>query len=141
MRAILDSGPLIAAWNVEDEHHSWAVDLFNTYAGPFYSSEPVLVEVAHLTGKDREIVQGLRARKLLLSPGMLQQMEEIEYCLTKWPHCDLADATVIALSEAYRRLDVLSTDRRHFSTYRRRDGSAVPLVLPPTGKASVRTRA
>jgi predicted nucleic acid-binding protein len=141
MRAILDSGPLIAAWNADDEHHSWAVGLFQTYSGPFYTSEPVLTEVAHLTGRDREIVDGLRARRFLLEAGILHQIEDIEYYLGKWKHCDLADATMIALSEAKRRLDVISTDRRHFSTYRHRDGSSLPLVLPPLKKAPLRAGA
>jgi uncharacterized protein len=139
MRAILDSGPLIAAWNGDDEHHTWALELFKTYSGPFYTSESVLTEVAHLTGRDREIVAALRSRRFLLEAGMLQQIGDLEYYLRKWKHCDLADATVIALSESNRRLEVLSTDRRHFQTYRHRDGSSLPLVLPPPTKASLRT--
>ena len=138
MRAILDSGPLIAAWNADDEHHAWALELFKTYAGPFYTSEPVLTEVAHLTGRDREIVDGLRAGRFLLEGGMLQQIDELAYYLAKWKHCDLADATVIALSEANRRLDVISTDRRHFPTYRHTDGSSLRLVLPPLPQARLR---
>jgi len=61
---------------------------------------------------------------------LLDQLEDIERSLQKFRHCDLADASVIALSERYRRLSVLSLDRRHFTTYRRADGSAVPVVLP-----------
>jgi predicted nucleic acid-binding protein len=129
MRAILDSGPLIAIWNSDDEHNRWAQDLFSRYSGPFYVSEAILTEVAHLTGRDRLIVEGLREGRLLLSDG-LRQLDEIDRCLRRFRHCDLADATVVALSERFRRLDVLSTDRRHFVTYRRSDGSRLPVVLP-----------
>lgn len=52
MKAILDAGPLVAAWNADDEHHDWAQALFKKYGGPFYTTEPVLTEVAHLTGQD-----------------------------------------------------------------------------------------
>jgi predicted nucleic acid-binding protein len=62
--------------------------------------------------------------------GLLDQLEDIDRSLEKFPHCDLADASVIALSERYRRLSVVSLDRRHFITYRRADGSPVPMVLP-----------
>ncbi len=129
MRAILDSGPLIAAWNPTDEHHAWAQSVFGQFSGPYYVSEAVLTEVAHLTGRDRSIVEGLRDGRFLLSDG-LRDFEEIDRCLKRFAHCDLADATVIIMSERYRRLDVLSTDRRHFTTYRRGDGSALPLVIP-----------
>jgi predicted nucleic acid-binding protein len=131
MRAILDSGPLIAAWNKADALHLWSEELFKTYSGPFYVTEPILTEVAHLTGRDRAIVEGLKTQRFLLVHVLLEQIRCVEWCLGKWDHCDLADATIIALSESLRRFDVLSTDRRHFSTYFRRDGSALPLVLPP----------
>src|SRR5262249_9532789 len=123
--------PLIAAWNKDDVLHPWSRTVFKTYSGPFYVSEPILTEVAHLTGNDRTIVKGLKSGRLLLVDGLLDRIDCVEWCLQKWAHCALADAPVIALSERLRRFDVLSTDRRHFSTYFRRDGSALPLVLPP----------
>jgi hypothetical protein len=52
MRAILDSGPLIALWNAEPEHLPWVEEVFKSFAGPYYVTEPVLTEVAHLTGRD-----------------------------------------------------------------------------------------
>jgi predicted nucleic acid-binding protein len=130
MRAILDSGPLIALWNAEREHLSWIEQLFLRFSGPYYVTEPVLTEVAHLTGRDKLIVSGLRSGKFLLPEGILDQLDEIERSLKHFPHCDLADASVIALSERYRRVSVLSIDRRHFVTYRRHDGSPLPMVLP-----------
>lgn len=130
MRAILDSGPLIALWNAEPDHQAWVEEAFKRFAGPYYVTEPVLTEVAHLTGRDRLIVEALKSGKFLVPEGLQDQLEDIDRCLQKFPHCDLADATVIALSERYRRVSVLSLDRRHFITYRRADGTPVPLVLP-----------
>jgi predicted nucleic acid-binding protein len=43
---------------------------------------------------------------------------------------DIADASVVALSEKAQNLPVLTTDKRHFSTYRRADKSALPVVTP-----------
>src|SRR5438128_1543243 len=50
--------------------------------------------------------------------------------LKNFEHCDLADSSVVVLSEKFPDLDVLTTDRRHFLTYRRADRSALPLLLP-----------
>src|SRR5581483_754258 len=130
MRAILDSGPLIALWNAEPAHLLWVEELFKRFAGPYYVTEPVLTEVAHLTGRDSLIVEALKTGKFLVPEGLLDQLEDIERSLRKFPHCDLVDASVIALSERYRRVSVLSLDRRHFTTYRRADGTRVPAVLP-----------
>ena len=130
MRAILDSGPLITLWNAESDHLSWVEEVFKRFAGPFYLTEPVLTEVAHLTGRDRLIVEALRSGKFLVPEGLMDQLNDIDRLLQRFPHCDLADASVIALSERYRRVSVLTLDRRHFVTYRRADGSPVPLVMP-----------
>lgn len=130
MRAILDSGPLIALWNRERKFLSWVENLFVKFSGPYHVTEPILTEVAHLTGRDKAIVQGLNEGRFLLTDGLMDQVEDLEWCLNKFPHCDLADASIIALSERHRRLKVLSMDRRHFVTYRRRDRSGLPLVLP-----------
>jgi hypothetical protein len=130
VRAILDSGPLITLWNEEPDHLPWVQEVFKRFAGPYYVTEPVLTEVAHLTGRDKLIVEALKSGKFLLPEGLLDQLDDIERSLQKFPHCDLADASVIALSERYRRVRVLSSDRRNFLTYRRADGSPVPVVLP-----------
>lgn len=130
MRAILDSGPLIALWNAEPTHLPWIEEAFKRFTGPYYVTEPVLTEVAHLTGRDKLIIEALKSGKFLVPEGLLDQLDDIERSLQKFPHCDLADASVISLSERYRRISVLSLDRRHFVTYRRADGSRLPVVLP-----------
>ena len=131
MRAILDSGPLIALWRKVDRHKAWVEALFKRYTGPFYVTEPVLTEIAYMTGRDREVLQGLRTGRLILAINLKDDLEALDRCLAAYEHCDLADASVIVTSEKRPTLDVLSTDRRHFTTYRRADRTALPLVLPP----------
>jgi hypothetical protein len=132
MRAILDSGPLIAVWATQgDAHRAWAVQLFERFAGPFYVTEPILTEVAHLTGRDRAILTGLRNGRFLLKWGLPDLLDAVEGCLSRFPHAGLADASLVAVSERLRDLPVLTTDRRHFTTYRRADLSRVPVELPP----------
>ena len=36
MKAILDAGPLIAAWNRDDRHHAWAQKIFTEFSGPLF---------------------------------------------------------------------------------------------------------
>jgi predicted nucleic acid-binding protein len=42
---------------------------------------------------------------------------------------DFADATLVLLAEVFEVLDILTLDRRGFSTYRTAGGSAFRLVL------------
>jgi len=131
MRAILDSGPIITLWNQEQGRLEWAKDLFRRFSGPYYVTELMLAEVAYLTGRHRDIVTALRSKRFLLEHTILEQLDDVESYLDKFPHCDLADASILALSERHRRLAILTNDRRHFVTYRRHDGSAPELELPP----------
>jgi predicted nucleic acid-binding protein len=134
MNAILDAGPLVSLWGRADrekvEHREWAKKLFATYAGPFYTTELVLSEVAHLTGRDVEISELVSAGYFLPGCQLWEDAPLIERCVRNYPHCDLADASLIAASEHRPKLKILTTDRRHFLTYRRNDGSPLPLVLP-----------
>ena len=74
----------------------------------------------------------VRDGRLLPGADIWADAAVIERCLKAYPHCDLADASIIASSERRPKLDVLTTDRRHFITYRHANGKALPLQLPPT---------
>jgi hypothetical protein len=130
MIAVMDAGPLIAAWNKGDEHETWAQGIFKKYRGPYHTTELVLAEVAYMTGRDELIAQMVRERKFLIGASLWQNSAEMERCLQRFNHCDIADASVIVTSEMNPSLKVITTDKRHFLTYRRADGSTLPLELP-----------
>ena len=130
MKAILDAGPLIAAWDKSDEHHQWAKAMLKKYSGPYLTTEFVLCEVAHMTGKDVEIMEGVRTGRFLFDGSVTTDAAAIQCVLFAYADSDIADASVVALSEKAQNLPVLTTDKRHFSTYRRADKSALPVVTP-----------
>ena len=134
MKAILDAGPLIALWgradHRRDEHHSWATEIFNNYGGPFFTSEAVLCEVGFMTGRPEEILEAISKGHFIIGVSLEHDAAAMARVVKKFEQCDLADSSIVALSEKLPDLDVLTTDRRHFVTYRRADRSALPLVLP-----------
>jgi len=130
MKAILDAGPLIAAWDKTDANHLWAREVLKKYPGPYLTTESVLTEVAHMTGKDAEIIEGVRTGRFVFDGSLKTDAAAIQRVLFAYAQSDLADASVVALSEKEKTLPVLTTDKRHFATYRRADKSALPLVMP-----------
>ena len=46
-----------ALWNAKPDHLPWVEGVFKRFAGPYYATEPVLTEVAHLTGRNKLIVE------------------------------------------------------------------------------------
>ena len=130
MKAILDAGPLIAAWDKSDEHHKWAKDIFKKYPGPYLTSEFVLCEVAHMTGRDAEIIEGVRTGRFIFDGSLSTDAAAIQRVLFTYDQSDIADASIVALSEKEKKLPVLTTDKRHFPTYRRADKTPLPVVTP-----------
>jgi hypothetical protein len=47
---------------------------------------------------------------------------------------DLADASIVAMSELHVRSRVLTVDRKDFSVYRRNDRQVIDFVAPGRGK-------
>lgn len=134
MKAILDAGPLIALWGRADQrpdkHHEWAVKIFAHYSGPFFTSETVLGEVGFMTGCAADILKGVAKRHFIVGTDFEHDFAAMSRVLAHFDHCDLADSSVVVLSEKLPNLDVITTDRRHFLTYRRMDRSALPVVFP-----------
>jgi predicted nucleic acid-binding protein len=134
MKAILDAGPLIALWGrvdkQRDQHQDWARTIFAHYTGPFYTSEAVLCEVGFMTGRPGRVIEGVAKGHLVIGISLAQDAAAMARVVNNFNHCDLADSSIVALSEKLPALDVLTTDRRHFVTYRRSDKSPLPLVLP-----------
>ena len=130
MKAILDAGPLIAAWNPDDQHHAWAQGVLIKFSGPYFTTEPVLTEVAHMTGLPDLILEGVAGGKFIIAASLHEDGAAMLRLVNSYPDCGLADASLIALSEKRPALNVLTTDKRHFLKYRRANKLPVPIVTP-----------
>jgi predicted nucleic acid-binding protein len=130
MNAILDAGPLIAAWDRSDKDHNWAISVLKKYPGPYLTSELVLAEVAHMTGKDVEIIEGVRTGMFVFGGNLHEDAAAIQRVLFSYETSDITDASLVVLSEKQKKLPVLTTDKKHFYSYRRVDKSALPIITP-----------
>ena len=54
--------------------------------------------------------------------------------MKRWKQMDLADASIVTLSELQVQCQVLTVDRKDFSVYRRNDRQAIDFVAPPAGR-------
>jgi len=135
-KVIVDAGPLIAFFLKTDEHHPWAVETFKTVRPPLFTTEPAVTEASYFL-----IAAGVSARRLLdwIANGDLTipfQLSEhaaaVAGLMEKYgSRMDLADATLVRLSELFDDCRVLTVDRQDFSVYRRRGRQMIPLLTPP----------
>src|SRR5580700_3669093 len=126
MKAIADTGFIVAFRNRTDQHHAWAVDLARQLDGPAFTCEAVLSEAA-LT---------------LVTSGMLrvafdcaQNIEHLHDLAVRYADRkpDLADLCLIRMSELLPRHAVITIDD-DFRVYRRNKREAIPLLCPPKTK-------
>jgi predicted nucleic acid-binding protein len=135
MTAICDTGPLVAYLNRHDPYHMWAVAVMKHVRPPMLTCEPVLTEAVYFLRED-----GLEVDPLfrLLERGALRLQFDVS---THWPrirtlmarfaNMDLADASIVVMSELNARSEVFTVDRRDFSIYRRNDRQMIDFVAPP----------
>ena len=135
MIAICDTGPLVAYLNRHDPYHTWAVALMKQVKPPMLTSEPVLTEAVYFLRED-----GLEIDPLfrLLERGALRlqfdfstHWPRIRTLMARYTRMDLADASIVVMSELHARSEVLTIDRRDFSIYRRNDRQTIDFVAPP----------
>lgn len=134
MRAICDTGPLVSYLNRRDPHHRWAVEMMQQVTRPLLTSGPVLTEVAYFLREDRldvdPVFQMLDRGALEVAFDVSSHWPRLRTLMARYQRMDLADASVVVMSELHTRCQVLTLDRRDFSVYRRHDRQVIPYLAP-----------
>jgi uncharacterized protein len=134
---LLDTGPLVAFFDKDDEYHAWAVEQWGRAPVPLLTCEAVLAEAAYLlrehAGLAVEKVLALFERKVIHAPFCLEdQAGPVAHLLAKYKdqEMQLADACLVRMSELNRDCRVFTMDRLDFQVYRRFERQVIPLVAP-----------
>ncbi|MGO8787510.1 MAG: type II toxin-antitoxin system VapC family toxin [Terriglobia bacterium] len=133
MKAIADTGLIVAFGNRTDRFHSWAVEIAKSITEPLLTCEAVLAEAAfHL----RSVAYVLS----LIEDGMLQVSFELPKHQKRLAELakryqdrqpDLADLCLIRMSELFPQHTVITVDEEDFRIYRRNSRETIPLLCPP----------
>lgn len=102
---------------------------------PMLLCEPVLTEVLYFLREDGLAVdplfQLLEREAVRLDFDISKHWPRIRTLMSRYKQMDLADASVVVMSELHTRSRVLTIDRRDFSVYRRNDRQVIDFVAPP----------
>lgn len=131
---LCDTGPLVGYLNRNDPHHKWSVALFQQIRPPLLISEAILTEVVYFLREDGLTVEPLfemMDRNLIrVDFDFHSHRSRMKALLARYERMDLADATLVVLSEIHERSKVLTIDRRDFSTYRKHDRKTIDFIAP-----------
>lgn len=137
MISICDTGPLVAYLNRRDPHHRWAVALMTQVNAPMLTCDAVLTEAAYFLREDGlpvdPLFELLDRSVLRLAFDLESHWPRVRTLMARYQRMDLADASIVVMSEAHARCQVLTIDRRDFSVYRRNDRQVIDFVAPPRG--------
>ena len=101
---------------------------------PLLTCEPVLTEAAYFLREDNlevdPLFELLEREALRLDFDMATHWSRIRTLMARYRQMDLADASIVVMSELHRRCQVLTVDRADFSVYRRNDRQVIDFVAP-----------
>lgn len=133
MRAIADTGFLVAFARSADQHHDWALHVAKGITGPLLTCEAVLAEAAFHLESSSYVLSLVEDELLQVAFDFSQNLSQLQELARRYGDRkpDLADLCVIRMSELYPRHTVITVDERDFRVYRRNKRESIPLLCPP----------
>jgi hypothetical protein len=133
---LVDTGPVVAYLDAEDPAHPDVAGCWDSFRGQLVTTSAVIVEAMHFVAAspagarhlaDLVAASGMEVYDLSRPPELFEAVTLMEkYSDTPM---DYADATLVLLAEALEVHEVLTLDRRGFSTYRASKRRGFRLVL------------
>jgi predicted nucleic acid-binding protein len=124
VRALADTGALLAYLDRSDEWHGRCRLAFGDFHLPLVTSAAVLTELFHLVGDNESEVDAawrfLRSGVVTVLPLVDEDLASIESLMRKYHDrpMDFADATLVHLAEREALSTVFTVDPNDFETYR-----------------------
>jgi predicted nucleic acid-binding protein len=133
MKAIADTGFVVAFLNRSDRYHDWASEIGRGMSDPLLTCEAVLAETAFQVESSDRVLALLQDGFLRIAFDLTSNMEEVVALAERYRDRtpDLADLCLIRMSELYDNLPLLTVDERDFRVYRRNGRDVIPIVCPP----------
>jgi predicted nucleic acid-binding protein len=132
---ICDTGPLVGYLNRRDPYHAWAVATMKQVRAPMLTCEPVLTEALYFLREDKAdidpLFQLLERGALRLALDLSAHWQRVRTLMRRYKGMDLADASIVVMTELHPKSQVLTIDRQDFSVYRRNDRQVIDFVAPP----------
>jgi predicted nucleic acid-binding protein len=133
VKAIADTGFLVAFANRHDQHHAWALELAERITEPLLTCEAVLAEAAFHLGDAGVVVAMVTDALVSVAFTCEDHLPHLAALATRYAdrRPDLADLCLIRMSELHPRHSLITVDRDDFRVYRRNKREAIPLITPP----------
>lgn len=132
MKAIADTGFLVAFGNRRDRFHAWAIEIAQRITEPLLTCDAVLAETAFHLESAALVLAFVRDGLIRPAFHAEEHIPRLTELATRYADRkpDFADLCLIRLSEIHPRHSVITTDINDFSIYRRGRREVIPLIHP-----------
>ena len=133
---LVDTGPIVAALVMGDEHHTWSAGIWRNLEPPLFTCEAVLSEaqfvVERLGGNSLAVLEFIGRGILKIDFCATQEIERLLQLQTTYHNLPMsfADACLVRMAERHSHSRVFTTDS-DFRIYRRNGRQIIPLLAPP----------
>jgi predicted nucleic acid-binding protein len=133
MKAIADTGLIVAFGNRTDRFHLWAVEIARSNTEPLLTCEAVLAEAAFHLRSVSYVLSLVEDGMLRIAFEMSKHHKRLAQLAERYQdrHPDLADLCLIRLSELFPQHTVITVDEEDFRVYRRNNRETIPILCPP----------
>jgi predicted nucleic acid-binding protein len=133
MKAIADTGFVVAFQNRNDRYHGWAVDLAGSVTEPLLTCESVLSEAAFHLGSSRAVLALVDDGLLRLAFDCSRHLQSLRELAERYRdrRPDFADLCIIRMSEIHPHYPVITIDAADFRIYRRNKREMINVISPP----------
>jgi uncharacterized protein len=132
VKAIADTGFLVAFANARDLHHAWALDVAEQVTDPLLTCEPVLAETAFHLADVGLVLEMISEELINLAFNCNEHLPQLAALAKRYKdrNPDLADLCLIRMSELHPKHSVITLDE-DFRVYRRNKREVIPMISPP----------
>ena len=137
---LLDTGPLVAYLDSRDHAHDEAAECLNAFAGTLVTTSAVIAEAMYFVSAIPEGPEALATFAhavglLVYECAQPLQLKDAARLMRKYDDTpmDFADATLVLLADKLGISEIVTLDRRGFSTYRTGRGKNFRLHLDSHG--------
>lgn len=133
MKGIADTGFIVAAARDNDQHHISALNLAKSLTEPLLTCEAVLSEAAFHLGSSSYVLSLVEGELLEVAFYFAENLPQLRELARRYESRkpDLADLSLVRMSEIHPRHSVITIDESDFRIYRKNKREAIPLICPP----------
>lgn len=133
---LVDTGPLVAAANRQDAHHTASIAALVAARPPRLVPGLVIAEVSYLLARDAtaaveaEFLRSFSTGFLTLADLTVSDLDRCADLVEQYANLPLGttDACLVALAERLGIVELATLDRRHFNVVRPRHGARFDLI-------------